>query len=200
MSISVEYNNRENNQIIIENILKMLKFRGTINSWENELKKFSSDDFQNKLNFKLDEHKIEIYLVNAKLTTIAQGHPLDVYLSNNLDIHKIIIATEVTKKVVKQIANDYKNAEFFFHYEMLEDITSNILVPKHEIITGDERKEVSDKFSDHELPRINLTDRMSRQCGAKIGDIIKVTEPTTTSGENTSFPKVVNSSWDILFP
>jgi hypothetical protein len=146
MSISVEYNNRENNQIIIENILKMLKFRKIINSWENELKKFNSDDFQNKLNFKLDEYNIEIYLVNAKLTTIAQGQPLDVYLSNNLDIHKIIIAKEVTKKVVKQISNDYKNAEFFFDYEMLEDITSNIQVPKHEIITGDEKKEISEKY------------------------------------------------------
>jgi DNA-directed RNA polymerase subunit H (RpoH/RPB5) len=189
MSISVEYNNRENNQIIIENILKMLKFRKIINSWENELK-----------NFKLDEYNIEIYLVNAKLTTIAQGQPLDVYLSNNLDIHKIIIAKEVTKKVVKQISNDYKNAEFFFDYEMLEDITSNIQVPKHEIITGDEKKEISEKYSDHEFSRIYVTDRMARQCGAKIGDIIKVTEPTITSGENTSFPKVVNSSWDILFP
>ena len=197
MSISVEYNNREINQIVIENILKMLERRKVIDSWEDKIKKISAEDFINKSNFELD--KIGIYLVNAKLTTIAQGHPLDVYLSNNLDIHKIIIAKDVAKKVVKQIANDYKNAEFFFESEMLEDIPSKIFIPKHEIIIDDERKEILDKFSEAEHGRIFLTDPMSRYYGAKIGDIIKITRPSITGGKNIYYRRVVNSSWDILF-
>jgi DNA-directed RNA polymerase subunit H (RpoH/RPB5) len=199
MSVSVEYNNREINQIVIENILKMLKRRKTIDSWEDEIKKFSPEDFQYKSNFELDKVNIGIYLVNAKLTTIVQGHPLDVYLSNNINIHKIIIAKDVAKKVVKQIVNDYKNAEFFFESEMLEDIPSKIFMSKHEIIIGDERKEILDKFSETELARIFLTDMMSRYYGAKIGDIFKITRPSSTAGENTFYRRVVNSSWDILF-
>ena len=197
MSVSVEYNSREINQIVIENILRMLERRGTIKSWEDEIKKISAADFQNKSNFELDKYKIGIYLVSAKLTTIVQGHPLDVYLSNNIDIHKIIIAKDVAKKVVKQIVNDYKNAEFFFESEMLEDIPSKIFMPKHEII--DEKKEILEKFSENELARIFLTDMMSRYYGANIGDIFKITRPSFTAGKNIFYRRVVNSSWDILF-
>jgi DNA-directed RNA polymerase subunit H (RpoH/RPB5) len=199
MSVSVEYNNREINQTVIENILKMLERRNIINSWESEMKKFNIEDFQNKSSFELDKLKIGIYLVNAKLTSIVQGHPLDVYLSNNLDIHKIIIAKDVAKKVVKQIVNDYKNAEFFFESEMLEDIPSKIFIPKHEIIVGEEREEILNKFSEAELARLFLTDMMARYYGAKIGDIFKITRPSFTAGKNIFYRRVVNSSWDILF-
>jgi DNA-directed RNA polymerase subunit H (RpoH/RPB5) len=177
----------------------MLERRKIIDSWEDEIKLFSPEDFQNKSNFELNKVKIGIYLVNAKLTTIVQGHPLDVYLSNNINIHKIIIAKDVAKKVVKQVVNDYKNAEFFFESEMLEDIPSKIFIPKHEIIVGDERKEILDKFSEMELARIFLTDMMSRYYGAKIGDIFKITRPSFTAGKNIFYRRVVNSSWDILF-
>jgi len=199
MSVSVEYNNREINQTVIENILKMLERRKIINSWENEMKKFNVEDFQNKSTFELDKLNMGIYLVNAKLTSIVQGHPLDVYLSNNLDIHKIIIAKDVAKKVVKQIVNDYKNAEFFFESEMLEDIPSKIFIPKHEIIVGEEREEILNKFTEAELARLFLTDMMARYYGAKIGDIFKITRPSFTAGKNIFYRRVVNSSWDILF-
>lgn len=199
MSVSVEYNNREINQIIIENILKMLERRNIIKSYKDEINKINTDDYQNKSNFELEKYKIGIYLVSAKLSTIVQGHPLDIYLSNNIDIHKIIIAKDVAKKVVKQIVNEYKNAEFFFESEMLEDIPSKIFIPKHEIIVGDERKEILEKFSENELARIFLTDMMSRYYGANIGDIFKITRPSFTAGKNIFYRRVVNSSWDILF-
>ena len=197
MSVSVEYNSREINQIIIENIFRMLERRKIISSWESEIKNIS--DIQNKYEFELPEYKISIYILNARLTTIVQGHPLDNYLSNNITTHKIIIADDVAKKVVKQIVNDYKNAEFFFASEMLEDIPSKIFIPKHEIIIDDERAEILNKFSESELARIFLTDMMSRYYGAKIGDIFKITRPSFTAGKNIFYRKVVNSSWDILF-
>lgn len=198
MSVNVEHNNREINEIVIENILKMLERRKTITSWENEYNKINSSDFQNKSSFEFD-NKIGVYLVNAKLTNIVQGHPLDIYLSNNIDIHKIIIAKEVAKKVVKQIINDYKNAEFFFETEMKIDLPSTIFVPKHEIIIDDERKEILDKFSESELARIKLTDPMVRYLNGKIGDIIKITRFSTTAGKNTFYRKVIPSSVDNLF-
>lgn len=199
MSVSVEYNSHETNQIVIENILRMLERREIISSWKDEFKKISTDDFKNKTSFDLDKEKIGIYLVNAKLSSIVQGHPLDIYLSNNIDIHKIIIAKDVAKKVVKQIVTDYKNAEFFFESEMLEDIPSKIFIPEHKIITGDERSEILDKFNESELARIFLTDMMSRYYGAKVGDIFRITRPSFTAGKNIFYRRVVNSSWDILF-
>lgn len=201
MSINVEYNNKEINQIVMENVLKMLERRTLINSWETEYKKLG-DDVASKTIHTIqikDKTNVGIYLVNAKLTSIVQGTPLDDYLSNNIDVHKIIIAREVAKKVVKQIVGEYKNAEFFFESEMLEDIPSKIFIPEHQIINDEERTELLSKFSEAELARILLTDMMSRYYGAKIGDIFRITRPSFTAGKNVFYRRVVNGSWDVLF-
>ncbi len=88
---------------------------------------------------------------------------------------------------------------FFFESEMLEDIPSKIFIPKHEIIVGEEREEILNKFTEAELARLFLTDMMARYYGAKIGDIFKITRPSFTAGKNIFYRRVVNSSWDILF-
>jgi DNA-directed RNA polymerase I, II, and III subunit RPABC1 len=202
MSINVEYNSKEINSIIIENVLKMIERRGLIKSWSDSLKKISGD-VTNKTIFDIelkDKTNLGIYLVHAKLTSIVQGTPLDEYLSNNIDIHKIVIAKDVAKKVVKQIVSEYTNAEFFFETEMLEDIPSKIFIPEHQIISQEERTELLSKFSESELARILLTDMMSRYYGAKIGDIFRIIRPSFTAGKNVFYRRVVHGSWDILFP
>lgn len=200
MSINVEYNNKEINQIIIENVLKMLERRNLIKSWSDEYIKLSNDltksTFQIQLN---DKTNYSIFLVNAKLTSIIRGTPLDDYLSNNIDVHKIIIAQNVAKKVVKQIVGEYKNTEFFFESEMLEDIPSKVFISEHSLLNLEEKAELLDKFSETDLARILLTDMMSRYYGAKIGDIFRIIRPSFTSGKNVFYRRVVNSSWDILF-
>lgn len=201
MSINVEYNNKEINQHVIENVLKMLERRELIISWSEEYKKLSND-LATKSIFQIqltDKTNYSIYLVNAKLSSIVQGTPLDDYLSNNIDIHKIIIARDVAKKTVKQIVGEYKNAEFFFESEMLEDIPSKVFIPEHQLMKPEEKAELLDKFSESELARIFLTDIMARYYGAKIGDIFRIIRPSFTAGKNVFYRKVINGSWDILF-
>ena len=202
MSINVEYNNKEINQNVMENVMKMLERRKLIKSWSDELTKLGAS-VSNDTIFEIiltDKSKYGIYLVSAKLTSIVQGTPLDDYLSNNIDSHKIIIARDVAKKVVKQIVGEYKNAEFFFESEMLEDIPSKIFIPEHQIITQAEKEELLSKFSELDFGRIFLTDMMSRYYAAKIGDIFRITRPSFTAGKNIYYRRVVNGSWDILFP
>jgi DNA-directed RNA polymerase subunit H (RpoH/RPB5) len=201
MSINVEYSNKEINQIVMENVLKMLERRSLIKSWSDEYKKLG-DDLVNKSTFQIqltDKTNYSIYLVNAKLSSIVQGTPLDDYLSNNIDVHKIIIARDVAKKVVKQIVVEYKNAEFFFETEMLEDIPSKVFIPEHQIMNQEERTELLDKFNETELARIMVTDVMARYYGAKIGDIFRIIRPSFTAGKNIFYRRVVNGSWDVLF-
>lgn len=201
MSYNVQLNNKEINQTIVKNLLKLLERREKIDSFEDEYKKLVSD-LETKTSFELvlnDKTKCGIYLVNAKLTTIVSGTPLDQYLSNNIDIHKFIIIKEVLKKVVKQIMNEYKNAEFFFESEMLEDIPSKDIIPHHEIMKADEKKELLSKYSEAELSRILSTDIMCRYYGGKVGDIFKITRPSYTAGYSIFYRKVVVGSLDLLF-
>ena len=200
-SINVEFNSKEIILIIMENVLKMLERRGLIDSWSDHFKKISADT-TGKTIFDIevkDKKKYSIYIVNAKLTSIVQGTPLDEYLSNNLDIHKIVVAKDVAKKVLKQIVSEYTNAEFFFESEMMEDIPSKVFIPVHQLISQEEKNELLSKFSEQELARIFLTDMMSRYYGAKIGDIFRIVRPSFTSGKNVFYRRVVHGSWDILF-
>ena len=202
MSINVELNTKEINQTVMENVMKMLERRNLIKSWSDELTKLGSS-ISNDTIFEIilaDKSKYGIYLVSAKLTSIVQGTPLDDYLSNNIDSHKIIIARDVAKKVVKQIVGEYKNAEFFFESEMLEDIPLKIFIPEHQIINQLEKDELLSKFSELDLGHIFLTDMMARYYAAKIGDIFRITRPSSTAGKNIYYRRVVNWSWDNLFP
>ena len=201
MSINVEYNTAEINKIVLTNTLKMLERRNKIKSWEVELPKLGND-FTSKSIFTIelaDKTSLSINLVNAKLTSIVQKTPLDDYLSNNIDIHKIVICKEVAKKVVKQIVSEYSNAEFFFESEMMEDLPSKSFMPEHQILNSEEKAELLSKFSEGELAKILLTDMMVRYYGAKIGDIFRIIRPSMTSGKNVFYRRVVNGSWDILF-
>jgi DNA-directed RNA polymerase subunit H (RpoH/RPB5) len=200
MTTNIEYTIKEINTIIVENVLKMLEKRNLINSSINEFnnlpKEFDKSIYQIILENKTT---CDIYIINAKISSIPNGSQLDEYLSNNIDIHKIVIIREFTKKVIKDVINDYKNVELFFMYEMMEDISNKIFISDHRIINNDEKNELLSKFNENELAKILITDKMARYCGAKIGDIFKITRPSFTAGRNILYRKVINGSWDILF-
>jgi len=199
-SINVEYNQKEIIEIILLNILKMLYRRKLIESYEDEFKKLSIENNVNiyKILIK-DKIEYEIYFLNAKITTIQHNTPFDDYLSNNIHIHKIIIFKDVSKKVVKQLLTEYKNCEFFFEYEMLEDLPSKDFIPQHELLDINEKNEILNKFKESNLAKILITDIMTRYYNAKIGDIFRIIRPSITAGKNIFYRKVVNGSLDILF-
>lgn len=200
MITNVEYNNKEIILILLENLLKMLERRGLIKSWEVEIKKLG--EISNNSSFEIilsDKTKYSIYLINTKLSSIVQGTILDDYLSNNIDIHKIVIAKDVAKKVIKQILTEYKNAEFFFEYEMMEDIPNKIFIPEHQLLSTEEKDELLKKFGENELAKILSTDMMSRYYNAKIGDIFRIIRPSFTSGKNIFYRRVINGSIDFMF-
>ncbi len=175
----------------------MLEKRRVIKSWESEYKKI--DPTQLIIDFNTPEGKYSFNIINSKLQSIVESSPLDVYLSTNIDIHKIIIVEDMAKKVIKQLLSDYKNAEIFFESELLEDISSKIFIPEHILLNKDEKEELLKKFNEIELAKIQITDMQSRYYGAKIGDIFKIVRPSITAGRNIFYRRVVNGNWDNLF-
>jgi DNA-directed RNA polymerase subunit H (RpoH/RPB5) len=201
MSVNVEYSTKEVSQVVLENVLKMLVRRNNISKHEKLLEELKESfvskgvvDFKDEAN-----QKISINLSNVKLSSIVQGSPLDDYLRNNLDVHKIVIMREPSKKVVKQIMTDYPNSEIFFEYEMMEDIPSKIFIPEHQLLTEEEKKNILETFKESELAKINDTDIMSRYYLAKFGDIFRIIRPSITAGKNIFYRRVVPGKIDQLF-
>ncbi len=69
--------------------------------------------------------------------------------------------------------------------EKMIDVFSNYLVPKHEVITEKEKRELLKKYnvSSKQLPKILKSDPAVKVLGAKPGDIIRITRKNSIMGD-----------------
>lgn len=199
MSLNEEYSIKEINIILCKNIITMLTNRKLIVDGDKIY-----DEIEKDINIKpfieftlLDDSKCNIYIINVKITSIVKGTPLDDFLINNIDIHKIIIIKDFTNKVIKQINDDYLNAEVFFEHEMIEDITKKKFIPVHQLLTQVEKNELFTRFNENELSIILSSDPMSRYYNAKLGDVFKIIRPSSTSGYSPFYRRIVANQWII---
>ena len=81
--------------------------------------------------------------------------------------------------------------------EVLEEVkvTDHILVPKHEILSPEEKKEVLGSFNatEEQFPFLFSIDPVAREIGAKPGDMVRITRVSDTAGETTYYRFVVES-------
>lgn len=200
MSVNIELNSKEINNLICLNVLRMFHRRKYIDSVEETYNDILPDiNVKATIEFKLNNNTIvNIYFISVKISSISQGTPIDDFLSKNIDKHKVIILKETTKKVLKQILNEYKNSEFFFEHEMLEDIPSKIFIPEHQLLSEEEKLELLSKYNENELSIILDTDIMARYFNAAVGDIFRIIRPSMTSGKSVAFRRVGHGSLDNL--
>jgi len=200
MSVNVEYSTKEIFTIVLTNTLLMLVRRKALKTNQKILEDFNNTFVEKGIiEFKDDNNnKISINLTPGKLTSIVQGSQLDEYLKNNVDVHKIIIIKDPSKKVIKQVITDYTNAEIFIEHEMMEDIPSKFFIPEHQLLTEEEKKNLLETFKESELAKINDTDIMSRYFGAKVGDIFRMIRPSITAGYNIFYRRVVSGNFNQI--
>ncbi len=69
----------------------------------------------------------------------------------------------------------------------------HMLVPKHELLSASQAKEVLDSYgiTITELPKIRHDDPAIKDLGAKVGDIIKITRESVSSGESVFYRTVI---------
>ena len=77
---------------------------------------------------------------------------------------------------------------------MTEEQKIHILVPKHEKISDKEKEELFAKYniSVKELPRISFADPALAGLNAQVGDVIKITRKSPTSGDTVYYRGVSN--------
>lgn len=66
-------------------------------------------------------------------------------------------------------------------------------VPKHEIMSEGELKSVLSKYSieKEQLPKIKVQDPVSKEIGAAVGDVVKITRKSQTAGEAEYYRLVI---------
>jgi len=75
-------------------------------------------------------------------------------------------------------------------------VTDHVLVPKHEILSPEDKKEVLASFNatEEQFPFLFNIDPVVREIGAKPGDMVKITRVSDTAGETTYYRFVVESA------
>ncbi|MGC9132972.1 MAG: DNA-directed RNA polymerase subunit H [Nanopusillaceae archaeon] len=73
------------------------------------------------------------------------------------------------------------------------DITKHYFVPKHELLTEEEKQELLKKYNIKlsDLPRIKLSDPAIKNLGAKPGDIVRIIRNSPTAGVSAYYRVVV---------
>ncbi|NOZ81713.1 MAG: DNA-directed RNA polymerase subunit H [Candidatus Micrarchaeota archaeon] len=78
---------------------------------------------------------------------------------------------------------------------MALNVLEHVLVPKHEILSEEEKKRLLEtlNISEKQLPKILLNDPVVKALGAKEGDVIKITRKSPTAGKSFYYRLVVKS-------
>lgn len=97
---------------------------------------------------------------------------------------KTAVAKKTTAKAVKKKAA-VKVEEVEEVKEEPFNILQHFLVPKHEILSEEEKQQVLERYGvqPYQLPFISVNDPVVKELGAKPGDIIKITRSSETAGK-----------------
>ena len=73
------------------------------------------------------------------------------------------------------------------------NILEHELVPKHEVLSKEEREELLNKFkiTNEELPKILASDSVLEHIKAKPGDVVRIIRKSPTAGETIYYRAVV---------
>ncbi|KAF8907340.1 RNA polymerase [Gymnopilus junonius] len=96
--------------------------------------------------------------------------------------------TPSARKVIVAMASEYRLEEFS-EADLLVNIVHHTLVPRHEVLTSDEKRLLLEKYrlKETQLPRIQLADPVARYYGLRRGQVVKITRPSETSGRYASY-------------
>ena len=146
----------------------------TLESKNNDI---SIDDFNIFFQNSQNGEKIYIFYITAQKVGINEIKKviseLDKYQCNRC----IVIYNTLLTSFAKQYINTTnKHVELFSHNELMKNIYSHFLVPRHVLLSHNDKCDLLKnlKVKEEKLPKIFVSDPISKYFGATKGDVFKI--------------------------
>ena len=200
---SIKYSEKEITEILLKNTLLMIQERGLLDkkNFVKNLKNLQSQ-IDNELLFELKEgnFKLGIRIVKYKVTSITKIEGIDDFLNDESYSIRIIIFKDMNQKTFKQLIAFEKTQPFWEYDLMMNKIEFNY-VPRHEVLSENERKEFikSYQITRDKLPKLELYEPMARYYNMKVGDIVRIHRNSPMTGKAIYYRVVVPSPIQDLF-
>ena len=103
----------------------------------------------------------------------------------------IVLRVDITpyaKQALQEMSDQFR-IEHFREAELLVDITKHQLVPKHQVLTPNEKSALLKRYrlKENQLPRIQPNDPVARFYGMKRGQVVKIIRPSETAGRYVTY-------------
>lgn len=194
-----ELNEAEKHEIIMKNILIMLHTRGdTSLDVNSEFEKIKSKNIAKQTYININ-NKYYIKFVLNKIITKRETD-IDKFLTDYENKQKIIIVTNINKKIYKTLT-EYNNTQIFWDTELLINLLDHDIMPKNvRKLTDKEKEEVLESYNctNKQLPQIYDNDPLAKYFKADIGNILRIERYSLNSGIAIGYRIVIPSVEIIL--
>jgi DNA-directed RNA polymerase I, II, and III subunit RPABC1 len=208
LPLEISYQKQKN--IILKNLILMLTERGILNSQKtneyitkiiNNLNDDETYDLHIDNPRETDSKLYHIILLlEQKISTVTKTSIIGDYIYKNATEHKIIIVFDITPRARQAIQNNFPYVEIFLKKELMFNLIDSIYVPKHILLSNEEANRVISEYGvqKKDLPRIFISDPVSRYYKAEFGQIFRIIRPSETSGVSNYYRIVVYDSIDKI--
>lgn len=209
--LPIEKNGEAQKNTILTNIIKMLTERRLLlperqATHIQRITAIQSDDQSYRIDFDSaggaesrygpDNKFMMVKLINQKITSISKSSGISDFLTAYKMIPKIIVVTAINPKAQYLLQSDtstYPNTEVFLERELLINLIDHVSQPKFIVLSEEEIKAVLEKYHARrrEIPKILISDPVSRYYNVKTGQMFRIIRPSETSGEAVTYRLVV---------
>ncbi|KAL9246833.1 hypothetical protein vseg_020324 [Gypsophila vaccaria] len=111
-------------------------------------------------------------------------------------VHTVIFVvrervTPIAKTMCESSAKGH--FEIFMETELLFNVTKHKMVPEHQVLTEDEKKDLLLKYTltESEIPRIQVSDPIAKYYGLRRGQVVKITRRSDSAGKYNTYRLIV---------
>ncbi|XP_019096814.1 PREDICTED: DNA-directed RNA polymerases II and IV subunit 5A-like [Camelina sativa] len=196
--------------LVQRTLMQMLKDRGysiedsEITMTLGEFIEKYGDDFERKALNTLkakkndDNGKLYIFFPNKPKVGVAEMKKYTNKLKSDNVFRAILVVQDIkdfSSFAQLSISAIYPkfHIEVFQEGELLVNVKSHVFVPEHQALTTDEKKTFLERYTvkENQLPKIHVTDPIARYFGLKLGEVVKITRLSETSGRYVTYRFVV---------